>query len=132
MNIIHKILSIGIFRLALIASILDIVIFVNFNDSMNKQEFKLMFYVHIFIIVMMFINFGWKKHKDNLTRSLLIALGFYWLFEIIMQSIAVIDFDLKVRLYTGKNINYILSLACGGSLLVLPTWNKLKLWLKNF
>jgi hypothetical protein len=126
-----KLLNISYYQLLLILSLLDIVIFVNFNDAMNKQEFKLVFYVHIFLIMIAFIKSGWHRHNEVLTRSLLLALGFYWFFEIIAQTIAVIDLELKQQIYKGKTINYILALSCGCSLLILPLINNFKQWRKK-
>ena len=121
----------NIVRYIIIIALLSIVAFVNFYDISKEYVWNPVYYTHYYLIVTIFIGWGWTYFKDILTRSLLVALGFYYAFELLIDIINIIDHDLKVLLYKGKYINYILALSCGCSMLILPIWDKIKKWLKK-
>jgi hypothetical protein len=79
----------------------------------------------------LFIGTTWIIDKSIITRSLLISLGCYYLFELSIDIIDVNNHELKVKLYKGKYINYILGISMGLSLLILPTIKKIKSLIKN-
>lgn len=112
-------------RILSIIILLIIVIFVNYN--IESPLWDLFYYMQNYIIVSTFIYLGFLLRKDVITRSVLIALGFYYAFELGMDILNVIDSELRDNLYTTKLINYIISIGCGLSLMILPI---LKKWVK--
>lgn len=118
-------------RYIIIIALISIVAFVNFYNVDNKSVWNLIYYTHYYLIVTIFLKWGWTYFKDILTRSLLVALGFYYAFEMTIDIIDIIDHALKIAIYKGKYINYILALSCGCSLLILPILDKVKKWLKK-
>ncbi|WBC28389.1 hypothetical protein RPMD05_1 [Rhodobacteraceae phage LS06-2018-MD05] len=110
-----------------ILTILIIVIFVNFNKE--NAIWDLFWFNQTYLIVFGFIILGWNISKDKLTRSLLLALGFYYSFEFIMDILNIFNPELYEILYKTKIINYLLALSCGCSLLILPLVGGLKKWI---
>ena len=100
-----------------------IVCFVNLNET--NPLWDLLYYMQYYIFVIFFIIILWQ-FSNLLTRSILIALGFYYGFELSMDILKIINQDLVDQIYTTKTINYILSITCGLSLLILPLINRIK------
>lgn len=120
----------NIIRYILIIILILIVIYVNFYEK--NAIWRLIYYSHQYLIVSVFIYLIWRKLRDNLTRTLLIGLGFYYGFQLIMDVIEIINIDLYILLYKKKTINYVLASGVGLSLFSLILYKKIKNLIKSF
>ena len=111
-----------IFKYISILALITIVSFVNYYKP--SALWNLVYYFHYYLIAGVFIYLGWKLCKDILTRSLLISLGFYYCFEFSIDLLDIFNHDLKLLIYKGKYINYILGFSMGLSLIILPIIKK--------
>jgi hypothetical protein len=101
-----------------------IIIFVNFNKETPLWD--LFYYNQSYLFVAFFIILGWKLEQSTLVRSIIIAIGFYYLFELSIDVLRVFSSSLVEKWYTTKVINYILAISCGLSLLIYPFVKRLK------
>jgi len=106
--------------------LLIIVLFVNLNEI--NPIWDAIYYSQYYIIVGFFIYIGFKLNGDVLTKSLLLALGFYYSFEITMDIINIINSETYYYIYSTRFINYVLCVGCVGALLILPLMKLIKKW----
>lgn len=99
-----------------------IVIFVNFDKE--TPIWDLFYYLQNYMYVGFFIYMVWILIKDVITRSLLIGIGLYYLFEFGMDLIHIFNSELYDKLYTTSLINTVLSISCAMSLFIYPFINK--------
>ena len=119
----------NITRYILIYTIFSIVIYVNYYRKTSIWD--VFYYSQYYSIVSVVIILAWRKYKDNLTRSLIIGIGFYYGFELVMDMINVFSPDLHELWYKKKYINYVCASGVGLSLLVIPIGKKLKKWIQS-
>ena len=119
----------NITRYILLYALFSIVIYVNFYEK--TAIWRLVYYSQYYSIVSIVMIFAWKKYRDNLTRSLIIGLGFYYGFELIMDIINVFNPDLHSLWYKKRYINYACASGVGISLLVLPVIKRIKKWKRS-
>lgn len=104
--------------------LLLIIVFINFNIDNSFWDF--IYYCQNYILVSFFIYIGFLVSKSVIARSILVTLGFYYLFEFSMDIIKIIDLELFNKIYTTKIINFVLSGSLALSLLILPIFKKWK------
>lgn len=111
----------------LILSLLNIVLFVNLNNISNPL-WNLMWYCQFYFIAFIAFVLSWKRYNNIIIRSVIIGLTFYFLFHLIVNVIDIFNHDLKLIMYKGKYINYIIGTSMGIALLILPLIKILQKW----
>lgn len=101
-----------------------IVIYVNFNDKMNIELARLIYYMQYFIFVGFMIVGLWILFKNKLIRCLTFPIVGYYSFHLFIYASAVFTPEIKEAIYTVKNINYILSISMALSLFIVPLFSK--------
>lgn len=114
----------------LILSLLDIVLFVNLNNISNPV-WNLMWYSQFYFIAFIAFYYSWQLFNNTIIRSIIISLTSYFIFHMIINVVDIFDHELKLIMYKGKYINYILGLSMGIALLILPLINKIKKWISS-
>ena len=113
-----------LFRYISICIIIIEVIFINLNEV--TPAWDLVYNAQQYLIVSSFIYLGWFICKDVLTRSLLIAVGFYYSFEVCMDVYHIINPIKYEEIYTVSNVNYILGVCLILMLISYPLLTKFK------
>ena len=109
-------------RLTGIVSLILIVVYINFYQV--NPFWDLVYYIPNNLIYLFFIVIGLKLHKDLLTQSVLITLGFYYGYELGMDILKILNQYKYDLIYASKNINYVVSLGIMFSLVLLPLFKK--------
>lgn len=99
-------------------------VYVNFNDKMNIELARLIYYSQYFVLIGFLVAGLWILFKNKIIRCLTFPLVAYYLFHLVIYTSAVIAPEFKEKIYTVKNINYILSISMALSLFIVPLFKK--------
>jgi peptidoglycan/LPS O-acetylase OafA/YrhL len=101
-----------------------IVVFANLNE--DTPTWDLVYNMQFYLIVSVFLYLGFELCKDILTRSLLFTVGFYYLFELTMDIINIINSDIYYFIYSSRNITYTFTIGFMIALVIFPAYNHFK------
>lgn len=113
-----------IIRIILIYAIISVVLYT--TSHKENALWNLVYYMPVNCIVAISFIMIWRGFEDTLTRSLLIALTAYFLYEMVMDIIHIFNENLYQNYYLKAIIKYVLALGFSLTLLIIPIWKKIK------